>query len=703
MSLKSHAAPWALLIAACAAAPALAAPPDPASPAGPDQTTGPEPVRVDTVIVTGRRDPEDPPVVAEARARLSRTPGAVSVVSAEAYQNRAAQGLYDILRDAPGVLAQKRFGEEARLSIRGSGLSQAYHQRGVLFAQDGVPFADADGFSDFQKIDPLGARYVEVYRGGNALRFGGAQLGGALNFVTPTGRTAAQAALIRLEGGAYGLRRGQLALARDWGEWDAYASLSGLEADGFRDHSEQQQARFSLNLGRSFGEDREVRLIVSAAEVEQAVPGTLSLADALTRPRMANPATVANNWRRDVDVARATLQTRWRLADDLVFEGGVYVTDDTLWHPIPVVLDNHNRTWGGFGRLDWDGAVGGRRADLFVGAYYRSGELDSRVSLNFGGVPSPFLVGSAQQQATGLDLFAEGRLFVTEQLAVVAGGSFGRATRDYVDNLGANSDQITYDWFSPRLGLLWEAADGSQVFANVTRSEEPPIYDSLRNSSFTGIGFVPLETQKAWTGEIGARGRRGPLLWDVTLYRAQVRDELLNYVITPGIPSATFNAGDTVHQGLEAALDWALTEDAPGGGRLSLRQSWTWSDFRFDGDAVYGDNRLPVIPEHQYRAELKYAHPAGWFIAPAVEWRPGDVWVDYANTMKAPGYAVWSVSAGWTINDHVAFYVDARNLTDKAYAPEFGAVTDALAPGVSTEVFYPGEGRAVFVGLRLAY
>ena len=39
-------------------------------------------------------------------------------------------------------------------------------------------------------VTRLTARYTEVYKGGNALRFGGALLGGAVNLVTPTGRTA---------------------------------------------------------------------------------------------------------------------------------------------------------------------------------------------------------------------------------------------------------------------------------------------------------------------------------------------------------------------------------------------------------------------------------------------------------------------------------------------------------------------------------
>ena len=73
MSLKTTAAPCALLLAAAFAVPAQAQSP----------AASPEVQTLDTVIVTGVRNPEDPPVVADARALLSRTPGSVAVVSAE--------------------------------------------------------------------------------------------------------------------------------------------------------------------------------------------------------------------------------------------------------------------------------------------------------------------------------------------------------------------------------------------------------------------------------------------------------------------------------------------------------------------------------------------------------------------------------------------------------------------------------------------
>ena len=692
MSFKTTAAPCALLIGACLA-PAFAH----ASEADGPNAEGPATV-VDSIIVTGRRNAEDPAVVAEARDRLSRTPGAVAVVSAESYADRFAQGFADTLRNVPGVLAQKRYGEESRLSIRGSGIAQGFHQRGVLFAQDGVPFADADGFSDFQSVDALSARYIEVWKGSNTLRFGGAQLGGAINLVTPTGRTALQDTLLQLEGGSFESWRGHAAVARTHGDWDVYAAVTGMQSDGWRDHSQQSQGRLTVNAGRSFGEDREVRLIAQAADIKQDIPGALTLDQALKTPRMASTSALTGDQARDLTVKRLTLQTRWRFNESTLFEGAVWGWEKSLYHPIFQVVDQDSATRGAFGRIDWTGQVAGLGADAFYGFSWRDGDMDGRRFVNVAGDRGA-LTAKGRQEATGLDVFAEGRLFVTDRLALVAGGSWGRATRDYQDHLApANDDSIDYDWFSPRLGLLWEAEDGAQVFANVTRSVEPPTYGALVQAPLTG--FTPVEVQDAWTAEIGTRGRRGAFAWDLTAYRSQIDGEMLNFITGPDIPAATFNADKTIHQGIETGLDWRLPVELAGGSLL-LRQTWTWSDFRFDGDARWGDNRLPVVPEHQYRAELTWRHASGVFVTPSVEWRISSPYVDYANKTKAPDYAVLGLTGGFNIGSHTSVYVDARNLTNERYVGEFSAVTDART--TSTAVFFPGEGRSVFVGVRLAY
>lgn len=203
-----------------------------------------------------------------------------------------------------------------------------------------------------------------------------------------------------------------------------------------------------------------------------------------------------------------------------------------------------------------------------------------------------------------------------------------------------------------------------------------------------------MKPQEAWTAEFGARGRRGPLTLDVTVYRAWLDKELLQFTVAPGIPASTFNADETVHQGVEAALDWEIAKG------LRLRQTYTYSDFRFRDDTQYGDNRLPIAPRHFYRAELRYHHPAGWFIAPSVEWSASDIWVDYKNTTQAPSYAVWNVGAGYAVDERISLFVDVRNLGDKDYISNVQAQIAATA---ASAAYWPGDGRSVFGGITLDF
>lgn len=674
---------------------ALAAPQDPAAGAT-DPAALQDAVQIADVTVTAAGDPRNPRIVAAARFAAQETPGAVAVVSREQYADHMASHLGDALHSVPGVYAQKRWGEEVRLSIRGSGIGNSAHNRGVVIAQDGVPFNQADGFGDFQEIDLLSARYIEVWKGGNALRFGGATMGGAIELNTPTGRTAPSANELRLEAGSFGTRRAHGEIARAWGDWDLWAGAAVMAADGFRAHSQQESRRLSLNLGRRFGDHREVRLLLSAADIENDIPGALTLAQALNQPTLATAASVAGDHGRDMQVLRGSLQTHWRFDGAWSFDGGVYAAVKDLDHPISIVIDQQSVNTGAFGRFDWTGRVGSRPADLFFGAWLRRGELEGRTLQNLGGVRGA-LMGDTVQTATAVDAFAEGRLFVTDALALVAGGSWGLARRDYEDRRNPSRDEAKdFDWFAPRLGLLWEGEGGEQVYANITRSVEPPHFSALVQSPVPA--FVPVEAQEAWTIEAGSRGRRGPLAWDVAVYHMAVEKELLTFLPGPDIPAATFNAGDTIHRGLEAGLDWTAWK----GDRhaLKLHQTWSWSDFRFDGDPRYGDARMPVMPEHHYHAELSFSRPGVWSVAPSLEWA-SDGWVDYANTLESPGYAVWSLNATWTVSPRVKLFLDARNLTDEVYVSNASALTDArVAPSA---VFWPGEGRSAYVGLRSTF
>ena len=133
---------------------------------------------------------------------------------------------------------------------------------------------------------------------------------------------------------------------------------------------------------------------------------------------------------------------------------------------------------------------------------------------------------------------------------------------------------------------------------------------------------------------------------------------------------------------------------------MSLRQTYTYSDFHFDDDPDYGDNRLAGQPQHYYQASIRYQHPSGLYLAPSVERAMSATTVDYANTRAVPGYTVWGLAAGVEWPRGISLFLEARNLGDERYISSVSATTDFSTAG-NRNIFYPGEGRALFGGLRV--
>ena len=157
-----------------------------------EPTLSREPAQVlPETLISATRESLTSPTLETLRERIAKIPGGAEVIDAETYKKGRATTLKDALDYAPGVFIQSRFGaEESRLSIRGSGIQRTFHGRGIKLLQDGIPLNLADGGFDFQAVEPLSAKAVEVFRGANALEYGATTLGGAVNFLSRTGYDA---------------------------------------------------------------------------------------------------------------------------------------------------------------------------------------------------------------------------------------------------------------------------------------------------------------------------------------------------------------------------------------------------------------------------------------------------------------------------------------------------------------------------------
>ncbi|MFN7164798.1 MAG: TonB-dependent receptor family protein, partial [Hyphomonas sp.] len=558
-------------------------------------------VRIEeTIIVTSTA------AAAEAQARAAATPGGTDVITHDEYADRFLVSLRDTLAFSPGVYTQPRYGQEVRISIRGSGISRGFHMRGLTLLQDGAPINLADDNGDFQELEPIFFDHLEVYRGANALRFGSGTLGGAVNGVTPTGDTA-EGLYVRADAGSFESWRGLISGGVSNGRWDAWGAISADTSEGDRDHATRNSVRLHGNAGYDITDTITTRFYVSANDINQELPGALNIATVLSNPKQGN---FAGDQARDINSIRLQNQTRIDLGDaNLAI--GIWLNDKSLYHPIFQVIDNESVDKGVWARYEW---AKGPLA-LTLGAEGRTGETDSKRFVNINGARGLQTV-QADQDALTRNIYAEGRYDATEKLTLIAGAIYAEGHREQhltlnnglpVDVRGSSD----FEEFSPKFGALYAVSSDIQLYANYSRSAEFPGFSEVAQVA----SFVPVDAQTAWTAEIGTRGRAGIAQWDVSLYSADIDGEMLQFTVGPDIPATTFNADKTRHQGIEAGLSLQLSE------AFTLRQVYQYSDFSFRGDAQYGDNTLPVIPEHVYRAELKYA--AGRFsIAPNLEWLP---------------------------------------------------------------------------------
>ncbi len=645
------------------------------------------------------------PSLAKQRETINRNAGSVGFIDSESTKERYSNNLRDVLQDAPGVFVENRYGQEIRLSVRASGIARSFHTRGIDVLQDGIPTNLADGSGDFYQIDPLGIRSTEIYKGGNALAMGGSQLGGVVNFVTPTAYTALAPNVVRLDAGSFGTAKLHAEASRIFGNTDVFIGGTFSHADGWRAHETQNNVHLNANIGHRFNENLETRFYFGLYHTNQKLPGTLTYDEAFNNPTKASAAALAGDQARNTYVERFANRTTWS-GDTLRLDVDTWAIHKYLNHPIFQVIEQNGWTYGIAPKITKALDLGGHRNEVIVGLRYFGGSNNADQFINNSGNKG-LQTSSVRQLSNNYEVFAENRFYIVPELALVAGAKAFAAERRYVDNgtvPGGLANTLkdvskSYSGLNPKVGVLWTPQKDVQVFANVTRSTDVPDFTDLAQIVGTTSAFVPLEAQKAWTVEAGTRGKLGRFGWDVTLYRSQVTDQALQYTVNPSIPASTFNAPNTVLQGLELGGSVDLANDlfAPGD-RLTFRQIWNWSDFRFQNDPQYANNRIPGVPEHVLRSSLTYKHAAGVSVTPNATFVPTGAFVDYANAFRVPGYALFGINLGVDLPNGWSGFLDVRNIADTRYISDFATVT-TYNPATYAS-YYPGTGRAVYAGLR---
>jgi len=670
------------------------------------------------VVVVGTNAPLTSPSMNEAGQQFLEVPGGFTLRDTHDMERGRASGFEELLARVPGVISQGENGNEVgEVSIRGSGVLSDEEPIGVQFLLDGFTMNQADGETILEDFDLSGIKYAEVFRGANAFEYGATTLGGSINLASRTGYDARPLEL-SLEGGSFGFLRGNVASGGVQGPVDYFVSLTGRSREGFRQHSAENSEDLFANLGWRISNNLENRVYVTLAGTERQISAGTTQAAMMADPRQAGPFSFDQNlnkaWTYSRVADKVTLNTEHER-----LSAGVYWWHRDLSAREAFTSDSRE------GILDYYSDNAGfildsvTRSQVFGGDNVLtlgvSPNMEREVDHNYENIAGRrgATTGQATERSLNAPLYAQDQQHLTEKLSVIGGIQAIYAQRDFHDlftatDSGDQSANLVFRGLNPKVGLLFAFDHDHQWFANLSRSWQPPSFDNMvemGDDVDESLQFTPLSPQHAWTAETGARGQHGRFHWELALYHAWVRNELLGtYNPLTGMSLGAVNIPRSYHQGIEAGLEIELLDAVftrRNGDRandhLTWEQSYTLTDLHFDHDPLYGNNRIAVIPVHLLEASLTYEHSSGFYAGPTLKWNMSKYPADQANTLFAHPYALVGFRAGLRLKHEVTVFFEAKNLADERYASDIDPISDARYMGAS--VFHPGDGRAFYAGL----
>ena len=645
-------------------------------------------------------------------------PYAVTLTRPDSLAALKRLGVDELLFAVPGVSLANRQNpaQDPRVSIRGFGARSAFGVRGVRVLQDGVPLTLPDGQTPVDALDLEGADRVEVVRGSASSLYGNAA-GGVIDVRSAAPPFTSAAPFARIVGGADAPTMSAAGAAGTIERVGYTSSITRVNGRGYRDYSDQRATRGAMRLLLTPADGgTRVTLAARVSDLSNAEsPGALTQAQLDANPRLADPFSVRKHAGKIVRQSDLSLTVGHALGAGGAVDAVVYGGVRTLANPLTFATVDVDRSSGGASlRLSDATALGARAARLAAGAdvqWQHDDRLESENCIDATATSATCPAGAAlrgglrkdqRELVTSIGPYLRGELALAPTLLASAGIRADAVRFQVKDRLvtATNPDDSgdrTLHAVSPSAGLVWRAAPLASAYATVSTSFETPTTTELGNKPDGSAGINPeLQPQRTVALELGTKGLVPAfgLRWDVAVFEARARDELVPFDIPGGNGRRYFrNAGRTLRRGGELGLQ----ADA---GPMSIQAAYTYSRFRYVdytvGTTSFAGRRIPGVPEHALASTLALRQGTATFSATADVASAMDV--DDANTAQAPGRTILGVAVSNTIQlggVRIAPLVALQNL---AGVRSVGSVSVNATGG---KYFEPAPGRTLLVRLAV--
>ncbi|WP_454733419.1 MULTISPECIES: TonB-dependent receptor family protein [Cupriavidus] len=655
-------------------------------------------------------------VVGASRAEQKRfdAPAAIDSVPVDPMAAPSALvNLSELLAGVPGVTARERqnYSQDLQLAVRGFGSRSTFGVRGVRLFVDGIPATMPDGQGQASTFDLNNASRIEVLRGPFAQMYGNAS-GGVVQVFTPDPPRAPMARA-STGFGSDGQRTAGVTLGGGNDKIGATLDAWSFETDGYRDHGAARRRQLNAKVVAEPAAGTRLTALLNIFDQPLAQdPLGLTRAQAEARPRQSVPLSAQFDTGKTVRQTQGGLAWEQRLGERDRIEARAYGGTRALTQYL------------GFSGAAPNSAGGIVDIDRSYGGAALSWHHDTR----FAGLP---LLWSAGIEADGMRDARTG--YVNQN------GTQGAPRRDETDTASSYGAYAQFDWtwhpawrlvggvrasrvrlgiadhfvtaaspddsgnntfgnVSPVLGVVWQAFESVNVYANLGRGFETPTLTEVAYGpagTGTNLGLSPSTSRQ---GELGVKWQGASQRVEAALFDADSRNEIVPLSNDNG-RSVYQNVDGVRRRGFELAWHGAFGA----GQRYGAGLAYTWLDAHFgeafvnaQGQTVAAGARVPGTARHSLNFEATCRPVAGLVLGAEMRVE-GRVFADDLNTQAAPGYASFNLRAGYAFRvGRTRWYAFGRidNLADRRY---IGSVIVNESNG---RYFEPAPGRRFFLGLR---
>ncbi|ANA15049.1 TonB-dependent receptor [Acetobacter oryzifermentans] len=691
------------------------------------------------------------------------------------FGNQVGQSVADMVVTIPGVsFTQGNGPRDTVVSVRGSGDRQSYGLKNLQVLEDGFPMTQPDGTARADLIDPHAYAGVDVFEGPASTLYGNYAINGAINFRTRKGADI-HGLEVGSDFGSFGMFNNYATLGLGNKHYDLMIFGSDVRGNGFiansRYNTSTENVRLRVNLTSS---DRLILKFVNNV-TDAFLPVRLSLNQYRANPyqqgcyNAVNAATgcasvnLLVNGRYGTKEAMSPEAAGLGRFDRRTVVGLRWEHDfnaRTIWRnqftydqrhidqpTSPVAYVGPYNSYNASSDITNHARLGGKSLETFGGISFDYLDFGSQTYniMPLGGATRGAMNSESYGHQWNLGArFQEDWHFAPNWHVVVGlGGTYSDigATETLYSYSATGRDQryITANRFyfnlAPEGALIYTPSKKWTFHTRVGTAYGTP---SSSNLFITPQGQYGNNTQlKSQTSvgiDLGADWHPSSnMTIQATGFYEFYNNELVSQsagVNTVG--SYTFNAPASQHRGIVLGVEWKPLPTMLPGGRIKLSYTYdnqvytnyteVLSNSTVSRSFSRKGNYIPGVIPNFLNARFLYDQPDGALEGlggyAEVTWRDS-YWLDNANRLKAPGYALLNLEVhynpptrlGWAHRLH--WYFEVQNVANQTYIAGATNISDSLQSNGqqatarmlmnSTGSIYAGSPRAYFGGVRIRF